>query len=118
MQLTHKNLIMNYLKTIIKVLITLVFFYSVLYAVSEFVGPDFKKGEYLMEYKVYYQNNPTTYTIKNDWPIEVGSRRGANYIVKIKQIYNFIFIPYFLIFVRRTSEKSIIFTISCFFHIQ
>ena len=51
-QLTHKNLIMNYLKTIIKVLITLVFFYSALYAVSEFVGPDFKKGEYLMEYKV------------------------------------------------------------------
>ena len=52
MHLTHKNLIMSYLKTIITVLITLVFFYSALYAVSEFVGPDFKKGEYLMEYKV------------------------------------------------------------------
>ena len=88
-QLAHKNLIMNYLKTIIKVLITLVFFYSVLYTVSEFVGPDFNKGEYLMEYKVYYPNNPKTYTIKNDWPIEVGSRHGTNYIVKIKQIYNF-----------------------------
>ena len=88
-QLAHKNLIMNYLKTIIKVLITLVFFYSILYTVSEFVGPDFKKGEYMMEYKVYYPNNPKTYTIKNDLPIEVGSRHGTNYIVKIKQIYNF-----------------------------
>ena len=46
---------LNYLKTIIKVLITLVFFYSALYAVSEFVGPDFKKGEYLMEYKVLFK---------------------------------------------------------------
>lgn len=35
-----------------------------------------------MVYKVYYPDNPKTYTIKNEWPIKMTSFRGTNYIKK------------------------------------
>ena len=46
------------------------------------VGPDYKEGEYTMTYKVYYPNNPRTYTIKNEWPIDIRSSRGTNWVEK------------------------------------
>lgn len=48
------------------------------------VGPDYEKGEYTMVYRVYYPGNPKTYTIKNEWPIDVESSRGTNRVVKVK----------------------------------
>jgi hypothetical protein len=46
------------------------------------VGPDYKKGEYTMVYKVYYSNSPKTYTITNEYPIDVRSNRGTNRVEK------------------------------------
>ena len=45
-------------------------------------GPDYKKGEYTMVYKVYYPGSPKTYTITNEWPIGVHSSRGTNRVEK------------------------------------
>ena len=45
-------------------------------------GPDYKKGEYTMVYKVYYPRSPKTYTITNEWPIGVHSNRGTNRVEK------------------------------------
>ena len=46
------------------------------------VGPSYKEGTYTMVYKVYYPNNPRTYTLMNDYPISTYSSRGTNYIYK------------------------------------
>lgn len=46
------------------------------------IGPDYKKGEYTMVYKVYYPGSPKTYTITNEWPIGVHSSRGTNRVEK------------------------------------
>ena len=46
------------------------------------VGPSYKEGTYTMVYKVYYPNNPRTYTLVNDYPISTYSSRGTNYIYK------------------------------------
>jgi hypothetical protein len=42
----------------------------------------YKEGTYTMVYKVYYPNNPHTYTLVNDYPISTYSSRGTNYIYK------------------------------------
>ena len=46
------------------------------------VGPTYKEGTYTMVYRVYFPNNPRTYTITNDCPIDTYSSRGTNYVQK------------------------------------
>ena len=46
------------------------------------VGPTYKEGTYTMVYRVYFPNNPRTYTITNDCPIDTYSSRGTNYVRK------------------------------------
>lgn len=56
--------------------------FGITYIAFNCIGPDYKQGEYTMVYKVYYSDNPKTYTIKNDWPIGVTSNRGTNIVKK------------------------------------
>lgn len=51
------------------------------------VSPDYEKGEYTMVYRVYYPGNPKTYTITNEWPIDVTSSRGTNRVVKVRSFF-------------------------------
>ena len=50
---------------------------SIIQGIFLVVGPS-----YTMVYKVYYPNNPRTYTLVNDYPISTYSSRGTNYIYK------------------------------------
>ena len=74
------------MKEFFKIIFGIIFFIFVvaisIQGIFLLVGPDYKEGEYTMVYKVYYPNNPKTYTIKNDWPIDTYSSRGTNYILK------------------------------------
>jgi hypothetical protein len=45
-------------------------------------GPTYKEGTYTMVYRVYFPNNPRTYTVTNEWPIGTYSSRGTNYVQK------------------------------------
>ena len=68
---------------IFKVIIPFIFgFYLIVQGIFLLVGPDYKKGEYTMTYKVYYPSNPKTYIITNEWPMGLDSYRGTNAIVK------------------------------------
>ena len=68
---------------LIIITIICVIFYGIAYLAFTYTGPDYKEGEYVMIYKVYYPDNPKTYTIKNDWPIHITSNRGTNRIKKV-----------------------------------
>lgn len=68
---------------IFKIIIPFIFcFYLIVQGVFLLIGPDYKKGEYTMTYKVYYPGNPKEYTIKNEWPMGLISYRGTNIITK------------------------------------
>jgi len=71
--------IINFIK--IPLIIVLIFV-SLVQGVFLMVGPDYKQGEYTMTYKIYYPNNPKTYTIKNDWPMGISSYKGTNTVEK------------------------------------
>lgn len=79
---------MNY-KIIISILkpifIILFYFYIIVQSVILVFGPNYKEGNYTMVYTVYYPNNPKTYTINNNWPIDISSNRGTNYVQKTKK---------------------------------
>ena len=74
------------MKSVLQVLLIGLVFVGLFYIIVQgsflLVGPDYKKGDYTMTYKVYYPNNPRTYTIKNDYPIGVKSSRGTNWVEK------------------------------------
>lgn len=74
---------------IISITLVCLILFTVMSVSYKYFGPDYKQGEYTMIYKVYYSNNPKTYTIKNDWPISMTSNRGTNRIKKT--IHNSIF---------------------------
>ncbi len=69
-------------KFIFSICLALCLFFGIVQVAFLIVGPDYKQGEYTMVYKVYYPNNPKTYIIKNEWPIELNSYRGTNSIQK------------------------------------
>ena len=71
------------MKDILKIIL-LIFglFYSIVQGAFLIFGPDYKRGEYTMTYKVYYSNEPKTYTITNDLPIYLKSYKGSNYLYK------------------------------------
>ena len=56
--------------------------YGIAYCSFTIFGPNYKEGIYTMTYKVYYPDNPKTYTITNNWPIDMTSYRGTNRIDK------------------------------------
>jgi hypothetical protein len=56
--------------------------YGMAYCAFAIFGPNYKEGIYTMTYKVYYPDNPKTYTITNNWPIDMTSYRGTNRIDK------------------------------------
>lgn len=76
----------NIVKGIAIAIVSVIILYSICFLILglsyKYFGPDYKQGEYTMIYKVYYPNNPKTYTIKNDWPISMTSNRGTNRIKK------------------------------------
>ena len=74
---------MEEFKAALKVIIPILLgFFIIVQCIFLVVGPDYKKGEYTMVYKVYYPGNPRTYTIKNEWPIGLSSYKGTNAIQK------------------------------------
>ena len=74
------------MKEIFKCIFVILFSVLIFFGIIQFVfligGPNYKEGEYTMTYKVYYPNNPRTYTIKNEWPIDIRSSRGTNWVEK------------------------------------
>lgn len=72
----------EFFKFIFSICLALCLFVGAVQVAFLIIGPDYKQGEYTMVYKVYYPNNPKTYTIKNEWPIGMSSYRGTNSIQK------------------------------------
>ena len=70
------------LKFLGNIILICVIVISIVQGIFLLVGPSYKEGTYTMVYKVYYPNNPRTYTLVNDYPISTYSSRGTNYIYK------------------------------------
>ena len=77
-----KETVKSVLNAFATILIILILFIGMVQIIFLIVGPDYKKGEYTMVYKVHYPYGAKTYTIKNDYPIGLCSDRGTNYIEK------------------------------------
>lgn len=80
-----KNIIKNTISTIVGIALIISIAIVAIGTVQGaflLIGPDYKQGYYEMTYKVYFPNNPKVYTINNEYPIEVNSHLGTNYVTK------------------------------------
>ena len=71
------------MKEFFKIVFAVIFICISLFSFILLISENYKEGEYVMVYKVYYSNEPKTYTIKNDLPIYTESYRGTNRVIKI-----------------------------------